>query len=72
MSSASDLIEEGEHKTQYETTIENSVTVNSEYRLRKVNKLNFGILDADIIYSSDTSNYSLTTSGTPLIFRQLL
>lgn len=68
LSSASDLIEEGEHKTQYETIIENSVTVNSEYRLRKVNKLNFGILDADIIYSSDTSNYSLTTTGTPLIF----
>lgn len=69
LTSASDLILEGEYdKIQYETTINNTSTVSSEYKLRKINKLNFGILDADITYSSDTSNYNLTTPGTPLIF----
>lgn len=69
LTSASDLILEGEYdKIQYETTINNTSTVSSEYKLRKINKLNFGILNADITYSSDTSNYSLTTPGTPLIF----
>lgn len=69
LTSASDLILEGKHDgIQYETTINNTSTISSEYKLRKINKLNFGILDADITYSSDTSNYSLTTPGTPLIF----
>lgn len=69
LTSASDLILEGKHDgIQYETTINNTSTISSEYKLRKINKLNFGILDADITYSSNTSNYSLTTTGTPLIF----
>lgn len=69
LTSASDLILEGKHDgIQYETTINNTSTVSSEYKLRKINKLNFGILNADITYSSDTSNYNLTTPGTPLIF----
>lgn len=69
LTSASDLILEGKHDgIQYETTINNTSTISSEYKLRKINKLNFGILNADITYSSDTSNYNLTTPGTPLIF----
>lgn len=69
LTSASDLILEGKHDgIQYETTINNTSTISSEYKLRKINKLNFGILDADITYSSNTSNYSLTTTETPLIF----